>query len=400
MSMRTMDIIRISSSSFRVHKMRTILTVLGVSIGIGAILFLISLGYGLERLTKNRLLNLEELSTMSISANSKLLSMDDETVKKINRVKGVVKVSPVIQKSAQITLGTVTTDGVVLGVEPKSVVVQNLKIGVGKVFATSTDKNAMVSSSILKLLKIDNPQDALGKEIKMKIFVENLVNGVSVLQPKGPLEFNVSAVVNMDTEDKLMFVGIDHLKNLGVTKYNLLKVKVEPRERLPEAKREIEGFGYNVSSVADSLTQIDKIFKVIQIVLAGFGVIAMFVAAIGMFNTLTISLLERTREVGVMKALGATNADVRKIFLTEGILMSLLGGLFGAGLALTLSFIVNFGVSLLARAAGGKPVDLFYTPFEFVILIFILASLVGLITGLYPARRAVKLSPIEALRYE
>lgn len=381
--------------------MRTILTVMGVSIGIGAILFLISLGYGLERLTKSKLLNLEELSTITVTANSKLIAIDDEAVKKIFRVKGVDKVSPVIQKSAQVTIGTVTTDAVVLGIEPQSVILQGMKIGVGKVFATSTDKNVMISSSMLKLLNLENPKDAVGKEVKIKIFVETQVNGVNVLQPKGPFDFHISAVVNTDSEDRILFMGIDHIKNLGDSnKYNLLKVRVDQRERIPEVKKQIEGLGYAASSVADSLSQIDQIFKIIQVVLAGFGVIAMFVASIGMFNTLTISLLERTREIGIMKALGATNKDIRKVFLSEAVIMSLLGGLFGAGLSLILSFSVNFGVSVLAKAAGGKPVDLFYTPFEFVVLIFAFAFLTGLITGLYPAKRAVKLSPIEALRYE
>src|SRR3990167_4337576 len=208
--MRAIDIARLSSSSFKVHKMRTMLTVLGVSIGIGAILFLISLGYGLERLTKTRLLNLEELSTITVTANSRLLTMDDEAIKRIFRVKGVSKISPVVQKSAQLTVDGITTDSVVFGIEPQSILIQSLKIGVGKVFASGADKNVMVSSSILKLLNIKNPADAIGKELKMKIFIENSVNGVNVLQPKGPFDFHISAVVNDESEDRIMFIDLDH----------------------------------------------------------------------------------------------------------------------------------------------------------------------------------------------
>ncbi len=381
--MRLTDIFRLVLAGFKAYKLRITLTVMGVSIGIGAILFLLSLGYGLERLTKQRLQNVEDLSTLTVTTTSQLLTINDETVKKISNLKGVEKVEPVIQKSAQVTVGTVTTDAVVLG----------------KGFYPSDKNKATISKNMLDLFGIKADQ-AVGKEIKLKIFVETQINGVNVLQPKGPFDFHIEAVSNDSQEERVVSLGLEHLRKISPSSYNYLRVTARSQDLVSSIKAQIEGFGYSVSSLAESLEQIKSVFYFIKLGLAGFGLIAMVVASIGMFNTLTISLLERTREIGIMKALGATNRDIRSLFLVEGVVLGVMGALFGSGLSLTLSFIVNFVVKSLATAAGADPVDLFYTPIEFLGLALVLSALTGFLTGLYPAHRAVKISPVDALRYE
>ena len=119
-----------------------------------------------------------------------------------------------------------------------------------------------------------------------------------------------------------------------------------------------------------------------------------------MFNTLTIALLERTQEIGIMKSLEASNSDVKKTFLVEAILIGFLGGASGILLGIGASEVFNFGVNKLTGSLGGNEVDLFYIPAEFMLMILIFSTTVGLLTGFYPARRAAKLNPLDALRYK
>jgi putative ABC transport system permease protein len=158
--------------------------------------------------------------------------------------------------------------------------------------------------------------------------------------------------------------------------------------------------GYQVDSIADTVGQIDKIFMIFQMVVAGFGAIALFVAAMGALNTLTVSLLERTREIGLMKSLGGTSRDIYKMFLVEAVVIGMTGGIIGIGAGLGLSELVNMGLNVLAKKAGGQPVDIFFTPLYFIGLIIGLVFIISIITGLYPARRAAHINPLDALRYE
>jgi len=138
----------------------------------------------------------------------------------------------------------------------------------------------------------------------------------------------------------------------------------------------------------------------VQIVLSFFGAVALMVSAIGMFNTMTIALLERTQEIGIMKSLGASNGDIKKTFLVEAVLIGFLGGVSGILTGIGASEIFNFGVNKLAGSFGGDKVDLFYIPIEFMLMILVFSTTVGLMTGFYPARRAAKLNPLDALRYK
>jgi len=153
--------------------------------------------------------------------------------------------------------------------------------------------------------------------------------------------------------------------------------------------------------LADTLTEIDDIFRFFNIVLVGFGSVGMIVAILGMFNTLTISLLERTKEIGLMLALGARRRDVRMLFVFEAGLISLAGALAGIALAVLGGLAVNLAVNLNAQTRGVTAwFELFvFPPWLFFATIFI-TLLIGLIVVYIPARRAEKINPIEALRRE
>jgi putative ABC transport system permease protein len=119
-----------------------------------------------------------------------------------------------------------------------------------------------------------------------------------------------------------------------------------------------------------------------------------------MFNTMTIALLERTQEIGIMKALGATSLDIWNMFLAESVIIGFFGGLGGIIMGMVGGELFNYGINLLAGALGGESIDMFYTPYWFVFLIIIFSTFVGLITGFYPARRAANINALEALRYK
>ena len=158
--------------------------------------------------------------------------------------------------------------------------------------------------------------------------------------------------------------------------------------------------GYIVSALSDIIEQANQVFKIVQIVLASFGVVALIVSAIGMFNTMTIALLERTQEIGIMKALGATSVDVWNMFLAESVIIGFLGGLGGILIGLLGGEMFNYMINILAGAFGGEKIDLFATPIWFMLTIITFSTVVGLATGFYPARRAARISAMEAVRYK
>ena len=137
-----------------------------------------------------------------------------------------------------------------------------------------------------------------------------------------------------------------------------------------------------------------------QIILGIFGVVGLIVAAVGLVNTMSVTLLERTSEIGVMRTLGASAKDIKRLFLAESTITGFLGGFSGIIIGLILSQIFNWIINILARTLGGQSLSLFHYPFWFLLFIIILSTLVGFLAGFWPAKRASKLNPLEALRYK
>jgi len=190
------------------------------------------------------------------------------------------------------------------------------------------------------------------------------------------------------------------LENITYSTYVGAKVKVSNSEAMTSVREQIINMGFLVSVLQDTIDQVKKIFSIVQVVLGLFGLIALTVSAIGMFNTMTVMLLERTNEIGIMRSIGVTRKDVRKLFIFEAMIMGFLGGLGGVLLGYLGGFLANIGINVLAHYFGGQALDLFSSPTWFIVLIILFSTIIGLLTGIFPAQRAAKINPLDALRYK
>lgn len=397
------DIFRLSTRMFKANRSRTILTVLGISVGIGTILFLVSLGYGLQRLILSQITTSEALLSLDVSAVDENMALNDDSIAEIKEIPGVEKVSPVISMPAQMEIGDISSELITNFAEPIFFSLEGMATVEGRLFSDSDESKdgIIISSAALQLFGLDaaNFQD---KTAKFNLIVsgkgeaeEDVFKNIIKLEP----EFKIVGIIN-DDNFSYVYLPISASQGLGIENYSRLKIKVVKDNNLNEVRNAIIEKGYMVSALSDVIDQANQIFKIIQIILGLFGVVALIVSAIGMFNTMTISLLERTQEIGIMKALGATGIDVWNMFLAESVIIGFLGGLGGIVIGVIGGELFNYGINLLAGAFGGVKIDLFYTPVWFALLIIMFSVVVGLMTGIYPASRAAKTNCLEAIRYK
>lgn len=264
---------------------------------------------------------------------------------------------------------------------------------------TSAKKQAVVNRAMLKVLGLKETE-AVGKKFNASfVVVGDLLADSKQPVESAPSEYTIVGVTP-DEKTPLFYVPFVDLRSLGITNYSQVKVVVKDGTSLTKVRRQLEAMGYVTRSVADTVAQINSLFATAKAILALLGMVALAVAALGMFNTLTVSLLERTREVGLMKAMGMRSSEVQELFLTESMIMGFFGGILGIILGFVVGKVLGLILSLFAIFKGVGMIDISYIPFSFVIIVVVLSLLVGILTGIYPARRATKISALNALRYE
>ncbi|MFA7676492.1 MAG: FtsX-like permease family protein [Candidatus Shapirobacteria bacterium] len=260
-------------------------------------------------------------------------------------------------------------------------------------------KKAVVNKTFLKVLGIKE-NEAVGKKFTTTfVVVGNLLSKENETVESVPTEYEIIGVTP-DEKSPIFFVPFIDLRGLGVENYSQIKIVANNGNDLPTIRQQIEAMGYITSSVSDTVAQINSLFSTLRTMLALLGLMALSVAALGMFNTLTVSLMERTREVGLMKAMGMKSYEVRELFLAESLIMGLCGGVFGLILGFLMGKLLGLILSIFPISKGIGFIDISYIPIIFVILIIVLSLLIGILTGIYPAKRATKISALNALRYE
>lgn len=404
--MKFTDLFKLSTRMFKARTSRTLLTVLGMSIGIGAILFLVSFGYGLQNTLLERITTSESLLTLDVTeAKSGLVRLNSEMIDKITKMPGVNEVSPAFQLTSQGHIGDISADLVSVGIKPSFLRLGGVRVANGATLSDNDPEGVVVTSSVAQVFGKKDAAEMLGQEISFTFFIpkeEADKDGNDLQNNFDRVDFDkkFKIVGTIDGEENVVYINSLALGDLKIDSFNQMKVKSDSQAAMNATRDSILEQGLIVSSLSDTVDQANQIFRIIQIVLMLFGVIALAVSAIGMFNTMTIALLERTEEIGIMKSIGASDTGVSMMFIMESTIMGFLGGLCGVLIGLLGGAIFNQLINFIASRFGGQSVDLFYSPPLFIAAIIIFAAVVGFITGFVPARRASKIDPLDALRYK
>ncbi|MBI5404623.1 MAG: ABC transporter permease, partial [Candidatus Kerfeldbacteria bacterium] len=345
--MRLTDTLSLALRSFTNRPKRTFLTIFGVSIGIGAVFALVSFGYGIQNVIISRITTADSLLSLDVShGSSDLVTITAESVERIRQMPDVVEISRERDLVGQIATDEISTDVALKIVDPSHFRLSGMTVLTGDFFSDDTDHgDAVISSATVKLLGLSDNALAIGQELKV---TATIAGGENATQVDFPVAFTVHGVVEDDAVG-FAYLPYEYVASvLPISEYDSLKVKVASKEVSESIRDQIIGMGFVVSALSDVIEQANQIFRVVQIVLGLFGLIALFVSAIGMFNTMTIALLERTNEIGIMRSLGVTPADVRLLFIVESMLMGFLGGVGGLLLGFLAGEAANVGFNLLA----------------------------------------------------
>ena len=182
--------------------------------------------------------------------------------------------------------------------------------------------------------------------------------------------------------------------------YSTVSVRVRNPKNVEAVEQAIKKLGFNTFSILDATRSLRQFFAVLDLFLGIFGSLALAVASIGIVNTLVMAILERRREIGIMKAIGASDGDVKKLFFAEAGAMGLLGGVVGVALGWAIGHVINLGTNIYLKRQALPPESFWSVPWWLVGAAIVFAFIVSLVSGLYPAARAARLDPVQALRYE
>ena len=186
----------------------------------------------------------------------------------------------------------------------------------------------------------------------------------------------------------------------GVPAYTTVEVHVKSPTQVQPIEDSIKKMGFNTFSIVDATRSLRQFFAVLDLFLGIFGSLALAVASIGIINTLVMAILERRREIGIMKAIGASDGDVKGLFFAEAGVMGVFGGLVGVALGWTIGRVINLGTNVYLKRQHFPPEQIWFVPWWLVLGAIAFAIVVSLLSGLYPASRASRLDPVQALRYE
>lgn len=397
--MRVQDTARLATRMFKTRPARTWLTILGIGVGIAAVVVLVGLGYGLQGIVLEKIVLGDAMLSLDVSPADAVVKLDRTNVDKIAKLDRVQAVEPMASYNTLVTYSGLNGSGFIRGVGQNYFKYAGIVAAKGSLLTENDKDKIVLSTAALKLFEITKPEDAIGKRLSFKVQVpgEKVDEYVEVPLNK---EYEVAGVIE-DESSIYAYVYMSELSSkFQINSYERARAKVDDSAYLNAATKSINEIGFTVTALSKTVEQANKIFSGIQIMLAIFGGIALVVSAIGMFNTMTVTLLERTNEIGIMRTIGGSPTNIQIMFLSESIVMGFLGGVVGIAIGVAGGMSINFALNTIALKMGGAAIKLFRFPIPFLSGIATFGAVMGFLTGVYPARRAASLSPLDAIRYK
>lgn len=404
-----LEIVGMSWATLMANKVRTVLTALGVIIGVASVVALLAVGNGSQaQITDQITANGANLLTVRASGaagggNATLTTADAEAIADLSNVPSAVAVSPETQGVASVVAGSTSKNTIVIGVTSVYLDMHNNHMMYGNFIAADQGKSsvAVLGSQASKDLFGDGV-DPTGQSIRIK---------GQTFQVIGALKAKGSGGLNFDDSGVLIPLAVAQQKVVGgrvqsagnKTSVSSIVVQAKDKDSILAAKAQVETLlrsrhnlplegtsdDFTVSNQEDLINTLTSTSRTMTIYLAVIAAISLIVGGIGIMNIMLVSVRERTREIGLRKAIGARQRDILTQFLIEALMLSTTGGLIG--------LLVGVAIAVVANETGQARAII--SP-ESVVLAVGFAMAVGLFFGIEPARRAAKLDPIEALRYE
>lgn len=449
--MKGYDLFEMASRNLRESKLRNGLTTMGIAVGVASLVAMLSLGVGLQQLANSKVAKSGLFDTVFVTSPREFDDHEHDNEKKqpeqnrivdeaarqeIAKIPNVVEVAPEIRVMTDIRYKDKSYPAF-MGALPESAkggdAFDNMQ---GKFFSSPTAKEAILQKDFAKTLEPDNPNAMIGKEIVLRYAERHApedkgdaassstdefsfsvvrkeqplkVVGIIDQEPFGGMRMISRARLFLPTQmaDSLNMVQFSDVRaaanadsNKGGKTYSMLTVKVSSAGKVEQVQEAIKKLGLRTYSILDASKSLRKFFGIFDMFLGVFGSLALAVASLAIVNTLVMAVLERRREIGIMKSLGADDGDVKKLFFAEAGVMGLVGGVLGVGLGWLMGRVINFGTTFYMRRNNMSPEDFWAVPWWLIGWVILFAVGLSLIAALYPASRAAKLDPIQALRYE
>lgn len=440
--MKSKDIILMGVKNLLRRKTRTLLTILGVVIGAGSIVIMLSLGIAMQENAKKNLEQYGSLTTITVSLSKwdmesgeekkakDGIKLDDKAVLTFENIPHVVTAMEMMEASFQVKAGRLESYMWGQAVDMDKLKYFDVNISKGRMMTSADENGILFGAESLKRFR--NPKSRNRDRITIDPFEEKLLlfmegmdtdkkkNGIKV-KPIGIMGDLDEEGYSRDENSWTTYVDIKQfkkwqefanknseqkksrkeLKKEAEKGYARVQVKVDEVENVPEVAKAIEGMGFMAQSMNDWLESQQKQTQGIRTILAGIGIVSLFIAAIGITNTMVMSIYERTKEIGVMKVLGAQLRDIKRLFLFEAGMIGFFGGVAGIGASYLSSWILNnSGLQLFGGGFGAEDVEQLVSivPPWLAGASLVFATVIGLVSGYYPAVRAMKLSALEAIR--
>ena len=458
--MSNLDLIKMSLGNLWRRKLRTLLTVLGVVIGTASIITTLSLGFGMKEQNKKLLAQMGPVDVIRVvsypiydpetQTQKDAKPLDDSAVNELEAIENVQATIPTLEvDGADLASKKYSNFAQIIGVDPEKYALLNPEMQWGR-FLESSDGEVAVFGGGLKRSWYDRNARG-GRMNDMRDPDKTIVD-----LEKDPITMNIGASYDMDTEQRKyakthkikvvgefpeedwetaynVYIPMDFALKLkkeikrendkqkaegtdfgmgyrdrnSTSKYSSIIVKVDNIKNMRDVNEKVKALGYNAQSNLQETDALNKNVESTQKILGGIGAVSLLVAAIGIANTMVMSIYERIKEIGIMKVIGANVSDIKKMFLTEAAFIGLFGGAMGIGVSYIASSIINYlskkgNPDEMGGMMGGLPMmgegKISIIPVWLVFVALLFATVVGIVSGYYPARKATKLSPLEAIR--
>ena len=440
--MNNRDIIELCFKNLLRRRTRTFLAIIGVVVGTCAIVVMLSIGFGLTQSYQEQIEsygNLHMIQLYGSGGNSMPGQenkgvLNDKNLKAVGQIEGVTALTPVVTESMVLGIGKTIANIQIYGVDPDVLEKFNYVVEDGRLI-TSADKDSLLFGSQVPYW-FYNPKSTMGGGDKVDVVTNKMIMTADMNYGQKPQsgeenaekvaykEYEVKGVgLLAETNDESaysVYMNIERLEEIqketrkarrentvtvGEKTYNQALVYVGDINDAERVSKELKDLGYQAYSPIDWLTAMKDTAKMIQGILGGIGGISLLVAALGITNTMIMSIYERTKEIGVMKVIGSNLRDIRKMFLLEAGLIGFIGGVVGVVFSLIISLLMNTVLKdiisvTLGSFGGGYGSTISIVPVWLVFAAVAFSTAIGVIAGYSPAKRAMSLSALESLRNE